>query len=192
MNEVFRLWPVAEDPKSLDSKDEEGGDVGHPLDGEVIDQGQARQPVFPDVAPHRSHEQTDDKRDFEDDDEGLCQPLTNCFSILKLPLDEKVNSVKGEKKARIGDVGVGQPLHILVVEQPTRRGDKDLVEGLRPVRCCVFAIFWHAPSKVEVGPKVKDRSNKPKDKHLEISTLLLVLPLKDQKLNKIEQIRRRG
>merc|ERR1719341_1356421 len=71
--------------------------------------------------------------------------------------DETPNAGKPEKKSREGNVGVGQPLHVLVVEQPTRRRDKGFMEGLHASGSRIAAVFGNTPSEVEVCPKVKER-----------------------------------
>merc|ERR1719341_1042508 len=90
--------------------------------------------------------------------------------------DETPNAGKPEKKSREGNVGVGQPLHVLVVEQPTRRRDKGFVEGLQASGSRIATVFGNTPSKVEVGAKVKERVGEAESEDVEEPAQLPVLP----------------
>ena len=67
-------------------------------------------------------------------------------------LDESSQETLETSYSQESDEGVGQPLNVLLENESTRQWE---VEGFRVVISRVSAIFWDAPSKVEVGQRAK-------------------------------------
>ena len=92
---------------------------------------------------------------------------------------ETLKSSKAEEKAREGNAGVSYSLHLLVVEETTRRRERDIVKVL------LFAIITRIPpvavcrntsSKDDVGARVEEGGDKAKDEDVEEGAQLPMLP----------------
>ena len=63
------------------------------------------------------------------------------------------------------------------MEEPTRRREADEVKVMDAAKVsCIAAVYRKTPSEVEVSPRVGERGNEAKDKHLEEAAQLPMLP----------------
>ena len=81
-----------------------------------------------------------------------------------------------QKKSWERDVGVCCSLDILVVEQPTGRGDKGFVKTLQIGGSCILAVLRNTPSEVEICPKVKEGRGEAEDESDKEVSQLPVFP----------------
>ena len=100
-------------------------------------------------------------------------------TLLDQGCKKTLKSGKAKEKAREGNEGVSISLHRLVVEESTRRGERDIVKVLHfavITRIPPVTVFRNTPSEVEVGACVEEGGSEAKDENVEEGAQLPVLP----------------
>ena len=176
---------MTEGGKTFDADDEGGRDIGHPSYEAVVPWSQVRSLTNPFVAPYCCQKKADKEGKLESGCKGFCQAADDSVNFTSPALvdqscEETLKTGKPEEKAGEGNVGVSYSLQLLVVEESTRRRQRDEVKvfhaafrisGIAPV-----AIYGKTPNEVEVSPGVKEGGSEAKDEDVEEAAQLPMLP----------------
>ena len=163
---------MTEGAKTFHPNDEGGGEISQPLYCEVVDWGQLRQVARPAVAPS-SQEKSDEERELQGNGKSIDQPADYFMNFsFPAPVDQGNHQIfeggVAEEEARECDEGVAHPLHLLVVEHATGRGDPAEVKVLDAALRYVYSTgFRNTPGKVEVSGGVDEGGAEAEDEDKE-------------------------